>query len=119
LSSLTPVWSLLAAGTELIAVSGRQPEERIHSAGRVLADRSVLFKYMNPNLAVVMAQGVDSAAKTFITVHLLDLVTGRVFFTAAHKRVLPPFHVVHSENWAVYTYFNDKVICEIIPCSER
>ncbi len=42
--SLTPVWSLLSAGTELVAVSGRQPEERIHSAGRVLADRSVLFK---------------------------------------------------------------------------
>jgi hypothetical protein len=64
---------------------------------------------MNPNLAMVVGQGVDSAAKTFITVHLVDLVTGRVFFTAAHKRVLPPFHAVLSENWAVYTYFNDKV----------
>ncbi len=65
---------------------------------------------MNPNLAMVVGQGVDSAAKTFITVHLVDLVTGRVFFTAAHKRVLPPFHAVLSENWAVYTYFNDKVL---------
>jgi hypothetical protein len=47
--SLTPVWSLLSAGTELVAVSGRQPEERIHSAGRVLADRSVLFKVLFHN----------------------------------------------------------------------
>jgi hypothetical protein len=69
-----------------------------------------LSQYMNPNLAMVVGQGVDSAAKTFITVHLMDLVTGRVFFTAAHKRVLPPFHAVLSENWAVYTYFNDKVL---------
>lgn len=99
----------MAGGTEPIAVSSRPHEERIHSAGRVLADRSVLFKYMNPNLAAVVGQGVDSAAKTFITVHLLDLVTGRVFYSAVHKRVLPPFHVVHSENWAVYTFFNDKV----------
>ncbi len=72
-----------------------------------------LSQYMNPNLAMVVGQGVDSAAKTFITVHLVDLVTGRVFFTAAHKRVLPPFHAVLSENWAVYTYFNDKVLMHI------
>jgi len=25
-----------------------------------MADRSVLFKYMNPNLAVVLAEGLDS-----------------------------------------------------------
>jgi hypothetical protein len=30
------------------------------------------------------AQGSDSAVKTFIVVHLVDLVTGRVLFAAAH-----------------------------------
>jgi hypothetical protein len=68
--SLTPVWSLLTAGTELVSVSGRQPEERIHSAGRVLADRSVLFKYINPNLAVFLAQAGGSA-RTFWTFYFL------------------------------------------------
>ena len=29
-------------------------------------------------------------------------------FSANHKRVTGPYHVVHSENWAVYTYFNEK-----------
>ena len=38
----------------------------------------------------------------------LDLVTGRVIFGANHKRVQGPYHVVHSENWAVYTYYNEK-----------
>merc|ERR1719382_2078088 len=54
---------------------------------------------MNPNLALVMSEGLDSSSKTFITVQIVDMVT---------EKVLPPFHAVHSENWAVYSFFNDK-----------
>lgn len=106
--SLTPVWSLASHGARVIAVEGRNPDEKVHSAGKVLADRSVLFKYMNPNLALVLAEGADSSAKTFINIYLVDLVTGKVHYSATHKKVLPPFHIVISENWAVYTYYNEK-----------
>ena len=73
-----------------------------------MADRSVLFKYLNPNLGFVLAEGKDASSKTFVNIYLLDLVTGRVVFSAAHKRVGGPYHVVHCENWAVYTYYNEK-----------
>jgi len=106
--SLIPVWSHISPGTKVISIRTRRADEKVHSAGRVMADRSVLFKYMNPNLALVMSEGVDSSSKTFITVQIVDLVTGKSFFSATHKKVLPPFHSVHSENWAVYSYFNDK-----------
>jgi len=106
--TLTPVWTLESPGTSIIHVRTRQLEEKVHSAGRVMDDRSVLFKYMNPNLALVMAEGQDSTNKSFITVQVVDLVTGRIFFSATHKKVAAPFHAVLSENWAVYTYFNDK-----------
>jgi len=106
--SLTAVWSMVAPGTKILAIRTRRAEEKVHSAGRVMADRSVLFKYMNPNLALVMSEGLDSSSKIFITVQVVDMVTGKVFFSATHKKVLPPFHAVHSENWAVYSYFNDK-----------
>jgi len=105
---LAPVWSLHSPRTEIIAVNTRHAEERVHSAGRVLSDRSVLFKYMNPNLALVIAKGLDSTAKTFINVYLLDLVTGKVFYSASHKKVLPPFLAIHSENWGVYSFYNAK-----------
>ena len=103
--SLTPVWSRVSPGTRILAIRGRRAEEKVHSAGRVMADRSVLFRYMNPNLALVMS--LDSSSKIFITVQVVDLVTGKVFFSATHKKVLPPFHAVSSENWAVYSYFID------------
>ena len=63
---------------------------------------------MNPNLALVMTEGLDTQSKTMISVQILDLVTGKVFFSATHKKVTGPFHAVHSENWAVYTFFNEK-----------
>ena len=62
--------------------------------------RSVLFKYMNPNMALVMTEGVDTQSKTMLTVQMVDLVTGKIFFSATHKKVSRPFHGVHSENWA-------------------
>jgi len=31
-----------------------------------------------------------------------------MIFSITHKRVRGPIHIVHSENWLVYSYFNDK-----------
>lgn len=44
-----------------------------------------------------------------INVHLIDVVSGGVVATIAHRRARGPINIVHSENWLVYTYFNDKV----------
>ena len=56
-----------------------------------MADRNVLFKYVNPNLALALSEGTDSLGKIFINVYLVDLVTGRVVFSATHKRVMGPY----------------------------
>ena len=37
--------------------------EHVHSQGRVLGDRSVLYKYLNPNMVVVVTEGQDTSAK--------------------------------------------------------
>ena len=38
--------------------------EHVHSQGRVLGDRSVLYKYLNPNLVVVVAEGEEASSTT-------------------------------------------------------
>jgi len=103
-----PVWSFSSAGAKIIHMLAKPTEEVVHSQGRVMADRSVLFKYINPNLAFVLAEGQDTTGKGFVNIYLLDLVTGRIIFSANHRRVQGPYHVVHSENWVVYTYYNEK-----------
>lgn len=43
-----------------------------------------------------------------LTLYLVDTVSGAVIESVNHKKVSGPIHVVHSENWVVYTFFNDK-----------
>lgn len=43
-----------------------------------------------------------------LNIYLLDSVSGAVVFSTTHKRAKGPVHMVHSENWVVYSYYNDK-----------
>ena len=42
--------------------------DRVHSAGIVLGDRSVLYKYTNPNLIAVVTEGTDYQKGTILPV---------------------------------------------------
>lgn len=44
-----------------------------------------------------------------LNVYLVDVVSGSVVFSMMHRKVRPPLHVVHSENWLAYAHYNDKV----------
>lgn len=44
-----------------------------------------------------------------LNVHLIDVVSGGIVSTITHRRVRGPVNIIHSENWLVYTYYNEKV----------
>ncbi|XP_043801911.1 ER membrane protein complex subunit 1 isoform X1 [Apis laboriosa] len=104
------VWELLLSpkNQRITHVVSKNPIERVHSQGRVLSDRSVLYKYINPNLVAVVTEGAGHTHKNTLNLYLLDAVSGAMIFSIMHKRVRGPVHVVHSENWIVYSYFNEK-----------
>ncbi|XP_011630029.1 ER membrane protein complex subunit 1 isoform X2 [Pogonomyrmex barbatus] len=104
------VWELLLwpRNQRITQVVAKNPIERVHSQGRVLSDRSVLYKYINPNLVAVVTEGIGHAHKNTLNLYLLDVVSGAMIFSVTHKRVRGPIHIVHSENWLVYSYFNEK-----------
>ncbi|XP_011702043.1 PREDICTED: ER membrane protein complex subunit 1 isoform X2 [Wasmannia auropunctata] len=104
------VWELLLSprNQRITQVVSKNPIERVHSQGRVLSDRSVLYKYINPNLVAVVTEGIGHAHKNTLNLYLLDVVSGAMIFSITHKRVRGPIHIVHSENWLVYSYFNEK-----------
>lgn len=74
---MLPIWSLNLGGTDneqkITQVVSKNPIERVHSQGRVLADRSVLYKYINPNLIAVVTEGPDSIHKCKIIFEILNL----------------------------------------------
>ncbi|XP_044258002.1 ER membrane protein complex subunit 1 [Tribolium madens] len=105
---LKPVWNLNLGLSELVGVSTRPMAERVHSQGRVLHDRSVHYKYVNPNLIALATLSDDPVHKSVLSVFLVDGVTGFVVYSTSHKKAKGPVHLVHSENWLVYTFFNER-----------
>uniref|UniRef100_A0A1A9Z6J0 ER membrane protein complex subunit 1 n=1 Tax=Glossina pallidipes TaxID=7398 RepID=A0A1A9Z6J0_GLOPL len=108
-----PLWNVDLSGHngdhKIISIASKNPLERVHSQGRVMPDRSVLYKYINPNLVAVFTLAKDDVHKFLMYVYLIDVVSGSVVFTMMHRKVRPPLHAVHSENWLAYAYYNDKV----------
>lgn len=101
-------WNLKLGVSKLVGLSTRPAHERVHSQGRVLPDRSVYYKYINPNIIALATMTDDPIHKHVLTVNLVDGVTGLLLYSANHKRVKGPIHLLHSENWVVYSYFNER-----------
>ena len=63
----TQIWNLNLGGAsktqKIELIESKNPIEHVHSQGRVMADRSVLYKYINPNLIAVATQGPDNIHK--------------------------------------------------------
>lgn len=60
------------------------------------------------NKTVPTESHFSSFFSAILNFHLVDVVSGNIVFSATHRRAKEPVHVVHSENWLVYTYFNEK-----------
>lgn len=103
-----PTWEFNYRHSKLVALSMKPANEKVHSQGRVLADRSVLYKYVNPNLIAVATLTNDTLHKHVLSVYLIDGVTGLILYSVSHKRANGPVHLVHSENWLIYTYFSER-----------
>ena len=52
---------------------------QVNSLGRPLADRSVIYKYLNPNAMAVVSESIDqSTDRAAIMLHIIDAVSGKV-----------------------------------------
>ncbi|KAH9278781.1 ER membrane protein complex subunit 1 [Echinococcus granulosus] len=84
--------------------------EHVYSIGRVLGDRNVLYKYVNPNLLAVMTGGVSNVKSglPLISLYLIDTVAGQIIHSVVHQRASEPTSLVVSENWVLYSVYNQR-----------
>lgn len=112
----TGVWSMDFGNEKILAVAEKQPYEHVASLGRVLGDRSVLYKYLNPNQLVV----ATVSPKNILKISLLDTVSGTILHQVQHtnfvpvngtgvsKHSLPAVQIVQCENWVVYQFLGNQ-----------
>ncbi|KAI8627881.1 DUF1620-domain-containing protein [Xylariaceae sp. FL1651] len=105
LASAVPVWSFSPpAGHRIINIAGHSQHDSIASIGRVLGDRTVMYKYLNPNTIVVAA--IDDKASV-LSVFLLETVSGQVLTSSTYEGVdsNKDISCVIAENWFSCTYY--------------
>jgi hypothetical protein len=98
------IWTFKPKGGErILTVAARPAEDPVANIGIVLGDRRVLYKYLNPNSAlVVSANDITSS----ISATLIDTTSGNVLYEAKHAgvEVTQPIAAALSENWLTYTF---------------
>lgn len=92
------------AGFEIVNIATRPVHDPIASIGRVLGDRRVKYKYLNPNTIVVSAY---SNAKSSLNVYLIDSVSGAVLHSTTHEGVDGNKNIecTLAENWFACSFF--------------
>lgn len=101
-----PTWRFdVPRGSQLVSLSSRDPDEKVASIGRVLGDRSVLYKYLNPHLLVA---AVANPSELAVTIYLIDNVSGQILYQTKHHHVdiSKGIHTQLAENVVYWTYYS-------------
>ena len=102
-------WSFLpASGQKVINLVSRPAHDPVASIGKVLWDRNVLYKYLNPNIILVTAVNEVASTASF---YLLDSVSGEILYSTTHEGVdtTQPNPSALTENWFAYSLWADSL----------
>ncbi|KAJ1734870.1 hypothetical protein LPJ61_000849 [Coemansia biformis] len=107
----TRAWTFdLPEGEALVGAARYDGAQSTALLGRVLGDRSVLYKYINPHLGTLAAQ---RAGRGGVAVYLFDRVSGRLLHSAQHAAArvsaAHPFLATQTENRIVYQLWHDEI----------
>ena len=110
-----PTWSLpLPASEDIRSIFARPADQPVASLGKVLGNRTTLYKYLNPNLVGLLtgpSAGAPASERATCGLYLVDGAKGTIVYHAA----LPSVHgecdvkATLVENWLVYHYYDPEV----------
>jgi hypothetical protein len=82
---------------------------------RVTGDRKVLYKHVDPSIALVLsanagADGTTDEARQGVSATLVNTLTGAVVDAVRHPGGAEPVAAIRCDNWFVYTFWNADVL---------
>ena len=108
-----PTWTLPFPPVEDVRAIFARPAGPVASLGKVLGNRTTLYKYLNPNLVgVVTGPRVPSLSESAAcSIYLVDGAKGTVVYHAVLPAVAGACDVKATlvENWLVYHYYDGDV----------
>lgn len=97
-------WHFMPTSEEhIVSLVPRPVNDPVASIGKVLGDRRVLYKYLDPNLALLVTANDATRAATF---YILNTVSGAILYSNMHSGVdlSSPISSMLSENWFTYSF---------------
>ncbi|KAJ1647184.1 hypothetical protein LPJ64_001444 [Coemansia asiatica] len=105
------VFDLPAGETLISATDYQHGAQSTALLGRVLGDRSVLYKYLNPHLVTLATRIGDSGG---IAIYLIDRVSGALLYSTVHANARvtgkQPFLAIQSENRVIYQFWQEGAL---------
>ncbi|KAM5348975.1 hypothetical protein ACJ41O_008798 [Fusarium nematophilum] len=104
------IWQLqVFPGQTIVDIAKPDAHDPVASIGRVLADRRVSYKYLNPNTIVVAAV---NKADSSLSVQLVDTISGQVLASQSYAGVdsTKPISCTMAENWYACTFFGQYTL---------
>lgn len=100
---------ILKKGHEIAVLATRPEHDPVSSIGRALGDRNVLYKFLSPNLMLVVTLGRDTSTAS---ASILDTISGQILATTTHENVdiSKGVSATFSENWIVYILQIDPIL---------
>lgn len=101
------MWNFVPTeGERILTLVPRPVNDPVASIGKVLGDRRVLYKYLDPNLALLAT--VNDARKS-AHFYVLNTITGAIIYSNMHRDVdlESPISSIVSANWFAYSYTAD------------
>lgn len=109
---LQDTWKISLKESEEIVAYAARADVPVANIGVTLGNRTVLYKYLYPNLASYVVSDEKSGS---IFVHLIDTITGELLYSQFHDEKVDhhaPINIVFSENWFVYSFFSSVPLPE-------
>ncbi|KAJ3262401.1 DUF1620 super [Chytriomyces hyalinus] len=107
------MWTLTVPEGEVIAdFAERDRTEPISSVGKVLGNRSVLYKFLNPNLLAMATIREESETSSSVFLYLVDTVTGSILHRTVYNgagnafKGLDSIFLVQVDNSVILSFYN-------------
>ncbi|KAF7309403.1 hypothetical protein MIND_00311100 [Mycena indigotica] len=104
-------WGLNLPRGEIVTRLIRPQVGPVVSYGKVLGNRTTLYKYLNPRMFVVLTQSTDTAPEPGCGLYVVDGVKGSVLYSVAlpaNGEAVCDVQATFTENWLVYHYYDGE-----------
>jgi len=114
-----PAWTFHpGAEQKIVNVIAKPAHDPVASIGRVLGDRAVLYKYLNPNTILVTAVSEKASTATF---YLVETTSGDILYSETRSGVdiSQPITSLLTENWFAYSLYSDEISTPLTPSTSK